>query len=162
MNKRNAFLVIVFLSLAMSYAWSPLKLLLFRVREDSSSEARRIRTCVDLQLAANACCQYYNIFSDWPRDLEALNSNRTGVLLVKWTRGKPSDAWGNALQYRPPSSPTGAVYVFSYGSDGRPGGAGEGTDTGIRFDSTCFKQPEVVALIPSDVLCVSSGQVSAP
>jgi general secretion pathway protein G len=41
----------------------------------------------------------------------------------------PKDPWGNAYQYLAPGV-HGEVDVFSYGADGRPGGAGSDADIG--------------------------------
>jgi general secretion pathway protein G len=42
----------------------------------------------------------------------------------------PSDPWGHAYVYRTPGA-RGEFDLFSYGRDGKPGGAGEDADIGI-------------------------------
>ncbi len=41
----------------------------------------------------------------------------------------PKDPWGNAYQYLNPGA-HGAIDVFSYGADGKPGGEGNDADIG--------------------------------
>lgn len=40
----------------------------------------------------------------------------------------PLDPWKNEFQYEPPSGPGGKYRVYSFGSDGQPGGEGEAAD----------------------------------
>lgn len=62
--------------------------------------------------------------------LEALNTQPPGV--ARWQgpylrKALPRDPWGNPYQYRSPGE-HGEVDLFSYGSDGQPGGSGDAAD----------------------------------
>jgi len=45
----------------------------------------------------------------------------------------PNDPWGRPYQYRAPGT-KGDFELFSFGRDGRPGGAGEDADIGLTQD----------------------------
>ena len=65
--------------------------------------------------------------------LEALVSkpaNSTGWSGPYLKKAVPADPWGHAYVYRTPGG-KGEFDLFSYGRDGKPGGAGEDADIGI-------------------------------
>ena len=83
----------------------------------------------DIAVLQQSLDRYYLDFYDYPEQtagLDALVKAPTGVDEALYPKGGyirtlPNDPWGNAYQYRYPGE-HGTVDIFSYGSDGEPGG----------------------------------------
>lgn len=93
------------------------------------SDIRAIESALDLYRLDNF------VYPSTDQGLEALVSKPAGSPEAKnWKAGgylarMPTDPWGNPYQYLNPGS-HGAVDIFSYGADARPGGEGPEADIG--------------------------------
>lgn len=82
---------------------------------------------------ADALDQYRLDVGRYPtteQGLVALNTQPAGV--TRWRgpylkKAVPNDPWGNPYQYRAPGE-HGEVDLYSFGSDGQPGGTGDAAD----------------------------------
>lgn len=98
---------------------------------DSSAKKAK----ADIAILQQSLDRYYLDFYDYPDQsagLDALVEAPAGVdeaLYPKggYIRSLPNDPWGNEYQYRYPGE-NGTVDIFSYGSDGEPGGEDAATD----------------------------------
>lgn len=89
----------------------------------------------DIAILQQSLDRYYLDFYDYPEQsagLKALVSAPAGVEEARYPQGGyirslPNDPWGNAYQYRYPGE-YGVVDIFSFGSDGEPGGEGNAAD----------------------------------
>jgi len=89
----------------------------------------------DIAILQQSLDRYYLDFYDYPEQaagLKALVSAPAGVEESRYPQGGyirslPNDPWGNAYQYRYPGEYS-VVDIFSYGSDGEPGGEGNAAD----------------------------------
>lgn len=89
----------------------------------------------DIAILQQSLDRYYLDFYDYPEQsagLKALVSAPAGVEDARYPQGGyirslPNDPWGNAYQYRYPGE-YGVVDIFSFGSDGEPGGEGNAAD----------------------------------
>lgn len=89
----------------------------------------------DIAILQQSLDRYYLDFYDYPEQsagLKALVSAPAGADDARYPQGGyirslPNDPWGNAYQYRYPGE-NGVLDIFSYGSDGEPGGEGNAAD----------------------------------
>lgn len=101
------------------------------------AEARMQRTKPDLQSIMTALNLYKLDNFRYPsseQGLQALVAKPTGQPEAPNWKGPyldrlPKDAWNQPYQYQQPGQ-HGPVDVYTYGSDGRPGGVGEAADIG--------------------------------
>jgi general secretion pathway protein G len=100
-----------------------------------TSEEVRVRT-VRAQIVAflTALDRYRADVGEYPSSSEGLQTLRaTPPGMTRWRgpyldKDVPTDAWGRPYIYVFPGNHGGQPDVFSYGRDGRPGGAGEDAD----------------------------------
>jgi len=98
---------------------------------DSSAKKAK----ADIAVLQQSLDRYYLDFYDYPDQsagLEALTEAPAGVDEALYPQGGyirtlPNDPWGNPYQYRYPGE-NGVVDIFSYGSDGEPGGEDAAAD----------------------------------
>ncbi|MDD3518570.1 MAG: type II secretion system major pseudopilin GspG [Chromatiales bacterium] len=105
---------------------------------DRPDEARITKARQDIRALESALNLYRLDNFNYPsteQGLEALVRQPAGQPEARnWKAGGyvdrlPKDPWGNAYQYLSPGS-RGAIDIFSYGADARPGGDGVNADIG--------------------------------
>ncbi|MCY2960685.1 MAG: type II secretion system protein GspG [Planctomycetota bacterium] len=81
-------------------------------------------------LAIEWACEAYAHDHDgcWPPELAALVAREPGRYAYLHSASVPLDPWGRAYLYLPPGSPLGRPWIWTFGRDGRPGGAGDDED----------------------------------
>lgn len=93
----------------------------------------------DIQAISTALEMYRLDTFNYPstqQGLEALSKRPSGAPVVKnwnpqgYLKSMPLDPWGAPYQYLNPGSHSAGYDLFSYGSDGTPGGEGYGADIG--------------------------------
>ena len=89
----------------------------------------------DIAVLTQSLDRYYLDYFDYPEQdagLEALVKAPVGIDAARYPQGGyirslPADPWGNPYEYRYPGE-FGVFDIFSYGSDGEPGGEGTAAD----------------------------------
>ena len=93
----------------------------------------------DIQAIATALEMYRLDTFNYPstqQGLEALSSRPAGTPVAKnwnpqgYLKSMPMDPWGMPYQYLNPGTHSGGYDLFSFGSDGVPGGEGHAADIG--------------------------------
>ncbi|HVT35844.1 MAG TPA: type II secretion system major pseudopilin GspG [Nevskiaceae bacterium] len=105
---------------------------------DAPVKARIAKAKQDIS-ALESALEYYKLdnfsYPSTQQGLEALVNKPGGdpqphnYKAGGYIKSLPKDPWGNPYQYLSPGV-KGEIDIFSYGSDGKPGGDGEATDIG--------------------------------
>lgn len=69
------------------------------------------------------CSEYNRLNGFWPNSSGAL----TRIILIT-NSSIFNDAWGNPIVFRVATNPNPALWLISYGADGKPGGNGTNAD----------------------------------
>jgi general secretion pathway protein G len=94
-------------------------------------DARIQKAKVDIKSIADAINLYKIKTGKYPQSLNDLFSNGQSLIQDVSSPEELKDPWGNKYGYTPPSGSTN-YDVYSYGSDGGPGGVDEAADIHLK------------------------------
>lgn len=104
---------------------------LARMGNQAAAPSARVKAQVDITMIAMALEEYaINNSGHYPESLEVLvTPDANGRAYLEGYDGKiPKDPWHNEYRYEMPGEKHPKPRVFSYGSDGAPGGTGDAAD----------------------------------